>query len=134
METERATLEHRIFNMIRKSNENTPHFNYKVNFEKGSITLDLYTFNPLQNNIHFLHTVTENTPVLCLTKMVIYLENYVEVKKEMKPYTITWNIKGETIVHDSYYYEESENHAVEKFFIGKDVKKYDFTVKLNPLS
>jgi len=134
MDLRRATLEHLIFNMIRKSNENTPHFNYKVNFEKGSITLDLYTYNPLQDNIHLLHSVTEDTPFFCLTKMVIYLKKHVELKKEMKPYTITWNIKGEKVTHNSYYYEEFENQAVEKFFIGKNVKKYDFIVKLNPVS
>lgn len=134
METQRAFLENRIFNMILLSNNNTPHFNYKVNFDKGTITLELYTYNPLHNDNHFLHEVTADTPILCLDKMCEYMENHAVIKKFMKPYTITWNKKGDDISHDSYYYEECENNAVEKFFTGKEISDYEFEVKLNPLS
>lgn len=73
MKLDRAYLEHRIFKLLHSDNNTTPHFEYKVNFEQGTITLDLYTYNPFQKALHFLYSVTEQTPSLCLTKMVIYL-------------------------------------------------------------
>jgi hypothetical protein len=134
MKIQRAFLENKIIKMIQTSNDNTPHFEYKVNFEEGTITLDVFTFNPNQNALHFLHEVTEQTPILCLTQMVIYLEKHGNLKKEKIPFTIKWQRKGTGEYFNSYYFEESEDVAIEKFLHGKNPNDYTIEVKQNPIS
>lgn len=135
MNIKRTYLENKIIDTIFRDNRNTPHFNYKVNFEEGTITLELFTYNPLQRAQHFLHSITEQTPVLCLTQMILFLEQHSFMKENDSSYTVTWNRKENTsITNDSYYYVNSEEEALEKFFFGKDMDEYDVSVKQNPIS
>ena len=134
MKINRAYLENKIFQLLQNTSKNTPHFNYKVNFEEGSITLEVYTYNPLQKGFHFLHKITSDTPIDCLRHMVLYLENHGDIKKERTPYTITWVRKGSNIENKSYYYEVSEQDAIEKFLYGKNPNLYEIEIRQNPLS
>ena len=133
MNINRTYLENKIFEMIYRVNKSTPHFNYKVNFEEGTITLELFTYNPLQKAQHFLHSVTSDTPVSCLTDMVIYLENHESIKKDKKSFTVEWS-RGGSSVQKSYYYEETAEDALNKFFIGKEATNYETKVYQNPMA
>ena len=134
MNTGRAYLENKVFQMLQSNNNNTPHFNYKVNFERGTTTLEIYTYNSKQKALHLLHTTTGENPSICLTNTLNYLLKHGDIKKSKNPYTITWKRKGSNESHESYYYEESEDKAVEKFLYGKDPIDYDIEVKQNPIS
>jgi hypothetical protein len=138
MNREIARLEHQIFNLVRSSNNCTPHFDYKNNFYDGTVTLELYTYNPTHGGVILLCEITEEKPVLALNEALEYLKNHIEIKKEKKPYTLFWvhkedrdNLEDSNI---SYFYEESEQKVLEKFFKNKEKSDYIYRIKLNPQS
>ena len=135
MKNNRAFFEHLIFERINQDSKNTPHFNYKVNFEEGGITLELYTYNPIHTDTHYLHTTKGLNPVDCLNQMVNYLDEYSLYKKEKNSYTLTWRKKDDdkNVENVSYYYLPSEEVVRKKFLTSKDVSEYIIiSVKLNP--
>ena len=133
MKTERLKLENKIFDVIYKDNHNTPHFDYHVMFEEGKIRLDLYTYNQRIDDFLLLHSVINETPILCLRDIIEYLENHNYIKKERKPVSIIWNKKGSDVKHESYYFDEPEE-AKRKFLYGKIEEDYNIEIKINPMS
>lgn len=135
MKNDRAFFEHLIFERINKDSKNTPHFNYKVNFEEGGITLELFTYNPIHQDTHYLNTTKGLTPVECLNDMVKYLDEYSLYKKEKNSYTVIWRKTDddEGVENVSYYYLPSEEDVREKFLFSKNSSEYIIIdVKLNP--
>lgn len=135
MKNERSFLEHLIIERLYLDSKNTPHFNYKVNFEEGGITLELFTYNPLHQDTLYLHTTKGLTPVECLNKMIEYLDEYSVYKKEKNSYTLTWRRKDDdkSVRNISYYYLSSEDDVRKKFLATKNISDYVIiSVKLNP--
>ena len=138
MRNEIAKLEHQIFNLVKSSNDNTPHFVYKNNFYDGTVTLEVYTYNPKHGVCHLLGEFTDDKPILALNNAYNYLKHHIKIREEKKPFTLYWLHKEDGDNFDncniSYFYEETEKDVLSKFFKNKEKRDYIYRIKLNPQS
>jgi len=131
MKNKRFEIESKIIKHIYEDNQNTVHFDYHVNIDDGSITLDLFTFNKRNNSVFLLNQTDGRNSVEALDKMYFYLR---DLKRDKAPYTVTWKKIGDGGEHKSYFWEKCKGDVHDKFFYNKFEDDYEFKIELRPLS
>jgi hypothetical protein len=130
-------LENKIFNLLNGSNGVSVHFKYENEI------LTLLTYNSKSDEFFLLKEVSEEVMVIAYEKMYDYVKtliNSIDNKHSDNPiggsYTVEWSKNGgETF--KSYFYCNSMEEVLTKFYFGKEGYKQIFEVydiKLNPLS
>lgn len=100
--------------------------------KKGKIHLDLITVNPVHRQSFLLHSVVGKDKVNALRTMLEYLTE--EDEKE-NSYTIQWTLKGEGMLHTSYFRSKNITGALEKLFYNRDRNSMIvFSVSMNPIA
>lgn len=127
MENKILQLEHEIQSLIFKDNGCTVHFEYSV----GNCDVSVYTTNPQTKEIFLLK---ETNKVYLKEDGLKDILKYVKTQKELDSFTVIWIKKdeGTPVKQTSYFYCHDIQDAINKFFIGKDVKDYIiYEVKMN---
>jgi hypothetical protein len=104
------------------------------NFEEGarSVLLRLITANPRHNQSFLFHTVEGSSKIEALKEMLDYVKNYKEAESS---YTIQWSLKGENLLHTSYFRAKNILSAMDKLYFERDPNSITvFSVTLNPIS
>jgi hypothetical protein len=104
------------------------------NFEDSGnqVTLRLITVNPRHNQSFLFHTTTGRSRVEALKDMLEYVRNYKEAESS---YTIQWSLKGESVLHTSYFRAKNILGALDKLYFDRDPNSITvFNVALNPIS
>jgi hypothetical protein len=104
------------------------------NFEEGarSVILRLITANPRHNQSFLFHTVEGSSKIEALKEMLEYVKNYKEAESS---YTIQWSLKGENLLHTSYFRAKNILSAMDKLYFERDPNSITvFSVMLNPIS
>jgi hypothetical protein len=104
------------------------------NFEEGvrSVLLRLITANPRHNQSFLFHTVEGSSKIEALKEMLDYVKNYKEAESS---YTIQWSLKGENLLHTSYFRAKNILSAMDKLYFERDPNSITvFSVMLNPIS
>jgi hypothetical protein len=104
------------------------------NFEDSGnqVTLRLITVNPRHNQSFLFHTTTGRSRVEALKDMLEYVRNYKEAESS---YTIQWSLKGESVLHTSYFRAKNILGALDKLYYDRDPNSITvFNVALNPIS
>jgi hypothetical protein len=96
------------------------------------VTLRLITVNPRHNQSFLFHTVTNVSRIEALKEMLEYVKNYKDAESS---YTIQWSLKGENILHTSYFRAKNILGALDKLYYLRDPNGITvFSVALNPIS
>ena len=66
----------------------------------GGVLLRLITINPTHNQSFLFHSCNGETRTEALKQMLDYVKNYKEAESS---YTIQWMLKGENVLHTSYF-------------------------------
>jgi len=104
------------------------------NFEEGarSVILRLITANSRHNQSFLFHTVEGSSKIEALKEMLDYVKNYKEAESS---YTIQWSLKGENLLHTSYFRAKNILSAMDKLYFERDPNSITvFSVMLNPIS
>jgi hypothetical protein len=104
------------------------------NFEEGarSVLLRLITANSRHNQSFLFHTVEGSSKIEALKEMLDYVKNYKEAESS---YTIQWSLKGENLLHTSYFRAKNILSAMDKLYFERDPNSITvFSVMLNPIS
>jgi hypothetical protein len=104
------------------------------NFEEGarSVILRLITANSRHNQSFLFHTVEGSSKIEALKEMLEYVKNYKEAESS---YTIQWSLKGENLLHTSYFRAKNILSAMDKLYFERDPNSITvFSVMLNPIS
>jgi hypothetical protein len=99
----------------------------------GSKTiLHLITVNPRHNQSFLFHSTEGYDKIDALKGMMIYVKNY---KEKESSYTIQWRIKGEEMLHTSYFSAKNVMAALDKLYYERDPNSITiFSVILNPIA
>jgi hypothetical protein len=93
------------------------------------------THNKQTNETFLLKSISADTHVQCLLKILEYLEH---TKKNMNTYTVNWSRIENGVVgtyNTSHFYCHDVIEVVNKFFINKNTWNYIiYDIKLNPVS
>ncbi|MFM1933044.1 MAG: hypothetical protein RL226_2347 [Bacteroidota bacterium] len=96
------------------------------------VTLRLITVNPRHNQSFLFHTSESSTKIGALREMLDYVRSY---KDRESSYTIQWSVKGESVLHTSYFSSKNILGALDKFYFERDPNSITvFSVMLNPIS
>jgi len=89
------------------------------NFEEHTkyVLLRLITVNPRHNQSFLFHSCEGLTKVDALKNMLEYVKGY---KDEESSYTIQWTLKGENILHSSYFRAKNIIGALDKLYYDRD--------------
>ena len=110
--------------------QNSLIFNYDENGRH--VVLRLITVNPRHNQSFLFHTTEGLTRVEALKVMLDYVKNYKEAESS---FTIQWSIKGENLLHTSYFRAKHVLGALDKLYFDRDPNGIIvFSVMLNPIS
>jgi hypothetical protein len=104
------------------------------NFEEHSrhVVLRLITVNPRHNQSFLFHTTDGANKVEALKHLLDYVKVY---KEEDSSYTIQWTLKGENILHTSYFRAKNILGALDKLYYDRDPNSITvFSVMMNPIS
>lgn len=104
------------------------------NFEEHTrhVVLRLITVNPQHNQSFLFHTTDGVTKVDALKSMLEYVKSY---KDEESSFTIQWTLKGESILHTSYFRAKNILGALDKLYFDRDPNGITvFSVMMNPIS
>lgn len=104
------------------------------NFEEHTrhVVLRLITVNPQHNQSFLFHTTEGVTKVDALKSMLEYVKSY---KDEESSFTIQWTLKGESILHTSYFRAKNILGALDKLYFDRDPNGITvFSVMMNPIS
>lgn len=104
------------------------------NFEEHTrnVILRLITVNPQHNQSFLFHTTDGVTKVDALKSMLEYVKSY---KDEESSFTIQWTLKGESILHTSYFRAKNILGALDKLYFDRDPNGITvFSVMMNPIS
>lgn len=104
------------------------------NFEEHTkyVMLRLITVNPRHNQSFLFHSCEGLTKVDALKNMLEYVRGY---KDEESSYTIQWTLKGENILHSSYFRAKNIIGALDKLYFDRDPNSITvFSVMMNPIS
>lgn len=131
---EQLRLQHEIYNVLNQDNGVSSHFDYHVNImsDDETIKLNLLTYNERHNEYMLFHTVLGTSSLNCLEKMLAYIHQIKQYKKNS--YTISWQKEGDASTYKSYFMASNEEEAIEKFLHEKDKNEYTYTISLNPVS
>jgi len=98
----------------------------------GGILLRLITINPMHNQSFLFHSCTGETRTEALKVMLEYVKSYKEADSS---FTIQWNLKGENILHTSYFRAKNILGALDKLYFDRDPNSITvFSVMMNPIS
>jgi hypothetical protein len=103
------------------------------NFEEHTkyVVLRLITVNPRHNQSFLFHSCEGLTKVDALKSMLEYVKSY---KDEESSY-IQWTLKGENILHSSYFRAKNILGALDKLYFDRDPNSITvFSVMMNPIS
>ncbi|MFM7728191.1 MAG: hypothetical protein ACKO7B_15935 [Flavobacteriales bacterium] len=96
------------------------------------IALRLITINPMHNQSFLFHTCAGETRTEVLKLMLEYVKSYKEAESS---YTIQWMIKGENVLHTSYFRAKNILGALDKLYFDRDPNGITvFSVMMNPIS
>lgn len=127
-------LEAEIQHQLKLSNENSAHFDYKILFDQGKISLDVYTYSRTYNDYMLLcGPIVGQTPEEVLENALSFLRTHNVIKQTEKPLVIHWKKKNDLTYNKSYFYD-TEDKALEKLFKEKEINEYDYTVEVLPIS
>lgn len=133
----RFELEGIISTLVFDRNRSTVHFDYHVDIDDvdNSVALDLYTRNARNGAIFLLHQTEGTSSISALEKMVEYLRDH-HPGGEKNSYTVRWVDKHDKTAteHVSYFYENSEQDVLRKFFYNRREQDYTVKLEMNPLS
>lgn len=104
------------------------------NFEEHTrhVVLRLITVNPKHNQSFLFHTTDAEGKVEALKAMLEYVKTY---KDEESSFTIQWTLKGESILHTSYFRAKNILGALDKLYFERDPNGITvFSVMMNPIS
>jgi len=104
------------------------------NFEEHTkyVMLRLITVNPRHNQSFLFNSCEGLTKVDALKNMLEYVKGY---KDEESSYTIQWTLKGENILHSSYFRAKNIIGALDKLYFDRDPNSITvFSVMMNPIS
>ncbi len=104
------------------------------NFEEqsGHVVLRLITVNPRHNQSFLFHTTDGANKIEALKHLLDYVKVY---KEEDSSYTIQWTLKGENILHTSYFRAKNILGALDKLYYDRDPNSITvFSVMMNPIS
>jgi hypothetical protein len=104
------------------------------NFEEHSrhVVLRLITVNPRHNQSFLFHTTDGVNKVEALKHLLDYVKVY---KEEDSSYTIQWTLKGENLLHTSYFRSKNILGALDKLYYDRDPNSITvFSVMMNPIS
>ena len=105
-------------------------FEYKMLAE-----VKAFTHNTQTGETFLLKSVSADTHIQCLVKILEYLEH---TKKSMNTYTVNWSrVENGSLgtYNTSYFYCHDVIEVVNKFFSGKNIRDYIiYEIKLNQLS
>ena len=133
----KTELEHKIQNFIWRDNGCTVHFKYsEEGIGVGALqVVEVFTVNPKNQEKFLLVKKMGSTIEIALG----FVFEYVEAQKGLGSFTIQWSKIGDKDIPvtkiNSYFYCHDIQEAINKFFVGKDVKDYIiYEAKLNPIS
>jgi hypothetical protein len=110
--------------------QNSLIFNFTENGQKTQ--LYLITVNPRHNQSFLFHSTDGYDKIDALKSMMIYVKNY---KEKESSYTIQWRIKGEEMLHTSYFSAKNVMAALDKLYYERDPNSITiFSVILNPIA
>jgi hypothetical protein len=110
--------------------QNSLIFNFTENGQK--IQLHLITVNPKHNQSFLFHSTDGYDKIDALKSMMVYVKNY---KEKESSYTIQWRIKGEEMLHTSYFSAKNVIAALDKLYYERDPNSITiFSVILNPIA
>lgn len=96
------------------------------------VTLRLITVNPRHNQSFLFHSISAASRIEALKEMLEYVKNYKDAESS---YTIQWSLKGENILHTSYFRAKNILGALDKLYFQRDPNGITvFSVALNPIS
>jgi hypothetical protein len=96
------------------------------------VTLRLITVNPRHNQSFLFHSISSASRIEALKEMLEYVKNYKDAESS---YTIQWSLKGENILHTSYFRAKNILGALDKLYFQRDPNGITvFSVALNPIS
>ena len=105
-------------------------FNFTESGQKTQ--LYLITVNPRHNQSFLFHSTEGHDKIDALRSMMLYVKNY---KEKESSYTIQWRIKGEEILHTSYFSAKNVMSALDKLYYDRDPNSITvFSVILNPIA
>ncbi|MDZ4824787.1 MAG: hypothetical protein SH856_15120 [Flavobacteriales bacterium] len=110
------------------------HSSLIFNFDEDgrNIMLRLITVNPRHNQSFLFHTTDGLNKVEALKEMLAYVKEYKDAESS---YTIQWSLKGENILHTSYFRAKNVMGALDKLYFDRDPNSLTvFSVNLNPIS
>lgn len=94
--------------------------------------LHLITVNPRHNQSFLFHDTEGVDKIAALKAMLEYVKDY---KAKEGSYTIQWSIKGENVLHTSYFSAKNVLSALDKLFYDRDPNSITvFSVILNPIA
>jgi hypothetical protein len=110
--------------------QNSLIFNFTESGQK--IQLHLITVNPKHNQSFLFHSTDGYDKIDALKSMMVYVKNY---KEKESSYTIQWRIKGEEMLHTSYFSAKNVIAALDKLYYERDPNSITiFSVILNPIA
>jgi len=105
-------------------------FNFDEHDHK--VNLHLITVNPRHNQSFLFHETEGLDKISALKEMLSYVKSY---KEKEGSYTLQWSIKGENVLHTSYFAAKNILGALDKLYYDRDPNSITvFSVILNPMS
>jgi len=96
------------------------------------VLLRLITINSMHNQSFLFHTCTGETKTDALKQMLEYVKSYKEAESS---FTIQWLLKGENVLHTSYFRAKNILGALDKLYFDRDPNSITvFSVMMNPIS
>lgn len=98
----------------------------------SGLLLRLITISPMHNQSFLFHTCTGETKTDALKQMLEYVKSY---KEEESSFTIQWMLKGENVLHTSYFRAKNILGGLDKLYFDRDPNSITvFSVMMNPIS
>jgi hypothetical protein len=105
---------------------------YQVQQENGSCKVRLLTVNASHNQTFLFHTSDGETELEAMRAMLEYVRGF---KEEESSYTIQWTLRGENMLHTSYFRSKNILGALDKLYFDRDPNSIIvFSVMMNPIS
>ncbi|MDZ4751009.1 MAG: hypothetical protein SGI87_05290 [Flavobacteriales bacterium] len=105
---------------------------YNFDEDGKQVTLRLITVNPRHNQSFLFHTTIGHSRIDALKEMLDYVKSYKDAESS---YTIQWSLRGENILHTSYFRAKNILGALDKLYYDRDPNDITvFSVALNPIS
>ncbi|MFM7814925.1 MAG: hypothetical protein ACKO66_10450 [Flavobacteriales bacterium] len=105
---------------------------YQVEQNDGLCKLRLLTVNARHSQTFLFHTTEGETELECMRIMHDYVRGF---KEEESSFTIQWTLRGESVLHTSYFRSKNILGALDKLYYDRDPNSIIvFSVMMNPIS